>query len=45
MGESATSKAGLIKIFATYKESKEEMDSIKGALNLVGHQSILGHLL
>ena len=34
MGESATSKAGLIKIFTTYKESKEEMDSIKSALKV-----------
>ena len=34
MGDSATSKAGLIKIFTTYKESKEEMDSIKSALKV-----------
>ena len=29
-----TSRAGLIKIFSTYKEAKEEMDSIKGALKI-----------
>lgn len=34
MGDSATSKAGLIKIFTTYKESKEEMDAIKSALKV-----------
>ncbi len=34
MGEEATSKAGLIKIFANYKESKEEMDAIKSALKV-----------
>lgn len=34
MGESATSKAGLIKIFTTYKEWEEEMDSIKQALKV-----------
>lgn len=34
MGDAATNKAGLIKIFATYKETKEEMDLIKGALNV-----------
>ncbi len=32
MGESATTKAGLLKIFATYKESKEETDCLKQAL-------------
>lgn len=32
MGESATTKAGLLKIFATYKENKEETDSIRAAL-------------
>ena len=32
MGESATTKAGLSKIFATYKESKEETELIKSAL-------------
>ena len=32
MGESATTKAGLLKIFATYKENKEETDSIRNAL-------------
>ena len=32
MGESATTKAGLLKIFATYKENKEETDSIRSAL-------------
>ncbi len=41
MGESATSKAGLIRIFANYKESKEEMDAIKTALN-VARQSGYG---
>lgn len=34
MGEAATTKAGLIRIFANYKESKEEMDSIKDALKV-----------
>ena len=32
MGESATTKAGLLKIFATYKEGKEETDLIRSAL-------------
>ncbi len=32
MGDSATTKAGLLKIFATYKESKEETELIKNAL-------------
>ena len=32
IGESATTKAGLLKIFATYKENKEETDSIRAAL-------------
>ncbi len=32
MGESATTKAGLLKIFATYKENKAETDSIRSAL-------------
>ncbi len=32
MGESATTKAGLLKIFATYKESKEETELIRSAL-------------
>ena len=32
MGESATTKAGLLKIFATYKENKEETDLIKNAM-------------
>jgi len=32
MGESATTKAGLLKIFATYKENKEETDAIRQAL-------------
>jgi len=32
MGESATTKAGLLKIFASYKESKEETDLIRNAL-------------
>lgn len=32
MGESATTKAGLLKIFTTYKENKEETDSIRSAL-------------
>ncbi|MBR1413048.1 MAG: stage IV sporulation protein A [Bacilli bacterium] len=34
MGESVMSKAGLLKIFATYKEGKEELDSIKTALKM-----------
>lgn len=34
MGEASTTKAGLIRIFAGYKESKEEMDSIKDALKV-----------
>ena len=32
MGESATTKAGLLKIFANYKESQEETENIKNAL-------------
>ncbi len=32
MGESATTKAGLLKIFATYKESREETELIKQAM-------------
>ena len=32
MGESATTKAGLLKIFANYKEGKEETDAIRSAL-------------
>jgi len=34
MGDSATTKAGLLKIFATYKESKEELDGLKTALKM-----------
>ncbi len=34
MGEAATTKAGLIRIFTEYKESKEEMSSIKEALKV-----------
>ena len=34
MGEMITTKAGLIKIFASYAEDKEEMDSLKGALKM-----------
>ncbi len=32
MGESATTKAGLLKIFATYKENKEETEMIRSAM-------------
>ncbi len=32
MGETATTKAGLLKIFATYKESKEETEILRSAL-------------
>lgn len=32
MGSSATTKAGLLKIFSTYKENKEETECIKSAL-------------
>ncbi len=41
MGDSATSKAGLIKIFTSYKETKEEMSAIKSALK-VARQSGYG---
>ncbi len=41
MGDTAMSKAGMIKIFANYKEAKEEMDGIKTALN-VARQSGYG---
>ncbi len=34
MGEAAATKAGLIKIFANYKDSKEEMDAIRDALKV-----------
>lgn len=34
MGDMVTTKAGLLKIFATYKEGKEELDSIKDALKM-----------
>ncbi len=34
MGESVMSKAGLLKIFTTYKEGKEELDGIKSALKM-----------
>ena len=34
MGDTATTKAGLLKIFATYKESKEELESIKTAMKM-----------
>ena len=34
MGETATTKAGLLKIFSTYKESKSELDSIKSAMKM-----------
>ncbi len=32
VGDAATSKAGLLKVFTTYAEGKEELDSIKEAL-------------
>ncbi len=32
VGDAASSKAGLLKVFTTYKEGKEELDSIKEAL-------------
>ncbi len=34
MGEMVTTKAGLLKIFASYKESKEDLDSMKDALKM-----------
>lgn len=34
MGDMVTTKAGLLKIFATYKEGKEELDSMKEALKM-----------
>ncbi len=34
MGDTATTKAGLLKIFATYKESKEELEAIKTAMKM-----------
>ena len=34
MGDTVTTKAGLLKIFATYNEGKEELDSIKSALKM-----------
>ena len=34
MGDAATTKAGLLKIFATYQEGKEELDNIKSALKM-----------
>ncbi|MEG0977090.1 MAG: stage IV sporulation protein A [Bacilli bacterium] len=34
MGETVTTKAGLLKMFSTYKEGKEELDNIKTALKM-----------
>ncbi len=34
MGDMVTTKAGLLKIFTTYKEGKEELDSMKEALKM-----------
>lgn len=34
IGDTATTKAGLLKIFATYQDGKEEMDNIKAALKM-----------
>lgn len=34
MGDMVTTKAGLLKIFANYKEDKEEMDSLRGAIKM-----------
>lgn len=34
MGEMVTTKAGLLQIFASYKDSKEELDSMKEALKM-----------
>ncbi len=34
IGDTATTKAGMLKIFATYQESKEELDNIKDALKM-----------
>ena len=34
MGDMVTTKAGLLKIFTTYKEGKEEMDGIRDALKM-----------
>lgn len=34
MGDVSTTKAGLLKIFATYTEDKEQMDSLKSAIKM-----------
>ncbi len=34
MGDVSTTKAGLLKMFTNYKESKEEMDSLKSAIKM-----------
>ena len=34
MGESVTTKAGLLKIFASYSEGREELESIKQAIKM-----------
>ena len=34
VGDAATSKAGLLKVFTTYAEGKEELDNIKDALKM-----------
>ncbi len=34
MGDTVTTKAGLLKIFATYQEGKEELDNLKTALKM-----------
>ena len=39
MGDTVSTKAGLIKIFSNFKEDKEEMDVIKGALKMVRNTS------
>ena len=47
MGDTVTTKAGLLKIFASYTENKEEMDSIKEAIkmtNATGYGIVYPHL-
>ncbi len=34
IGDTATTKAGLLKIFATYQDGKEELDNLKAALKM-----------
>ena len=47
MGDTVTTKAGLLKMFASYTENKEEMDSIKEAIkmtNATGYGIVYPHL-